>query len=205
MTGRIFCEGFFLGLSTGAVCFASCAPFLVPYLMLDTRAKLKQNAALFIQFLAGRFLAYLLFGLFAGGLGFSLKPHLSGKIPAVTVMIAAGLMIFFALYRSFPENPFCRLAFGKRNVAHVPFLFGFLLGLNFCPPFLLGMARLIEIGSFFGGAVFFSGFFLSSTLYLLPLFAVAPFFPAERLRSVGTTVSLIVGGAYFVSGALSFF
>lgn len=203
MIGRVFSEGLFLGFSTGVICLATCAPVLVPYLMLDSKSKLRKNAPLFFQFLAGRFFAYLAFGLLAGAFGMALKPHVSGKIRAVTVIVTATLMIAFAFQKNYPESFFCRLTFGKRGAAQVPFLFGFLLGFNICPPFLLGMARLLEIGSMALGAVFFSGFFVSSTLYLIPFFLVIPFLPADRLRAIGTIVSFLVGAWYLVTGLIS--
>ena len=55
-------QGFWLGLSTGPYCFAACAPCLLPYLSAEGRSDLGANLRLLARFLAGRLLAYFLFG-----------------------------------------------------------------------------------------------------------------------------------------------
>jgi sulfite exporter TauE/SafE len=205
MLVRILTEGFALGASTGVVCFGSCAPFLVPYLMTGTKIKPGENIPLLLQFFLGRFLAYVLFGVLTGWLGAEIRTHLSQSLRAGTTILAAALMILFAFQRSFPKNPFCKLKITNRVVLHSPFLMGFLLGLNLCPPFLVGMARLVEIGTALTGAFFFAAFFVSSSFYLLPLFFVVPYLAGERLRSIGLIASVLVGIYYLGLGLLSFF
>ncbi len=197
---RVLAEGFALGLSSGIFCVGSCAPFLFPYLMAGAKAGIKANAILLVEFLLGRFVGYVIFGMAAGWMGGLLKPHLSEPIRAATLILAALLLVISAFYQIFPKNPFCDFLIKRRALVRVPFLFGFLLGINICPPFLLGVARLLEIGNVWLGALFFSAFFVSSTLYLLPIFVVTPLFKGERLRRIGIMASFIVGVCYLGAG-----
>jgi sulfite exporter TauE/SafE len=58
-------EGFLLGLASGITCVASCAPVMLPLFMGQGR-RVGQNGWLLAQFLLGRLVGYLLFGLLAG-------------------------------------------------------------------------------------------------------------------------------------------
>jgi sulfite exporter TauE/SafE len=57
-------DGFLLGLSNGITCVASCAPVMIP-LFLGQGRRMKSNGWLLAQFLFGRLVGYLLFGLLA--------------------------------------------------------------------------------------------------------------------------------------------
>ena len=202
MTVQILIEGFALGASTGLLCIGSCVPFLLPYLMTSGKAATKENVSLLIQFFLGRFVAYFLFGMLAGWLGEKMEARLPGSVRSFALIAASLLMIVSAFYRTFPKNPFCGMKLGKQIMNLPPFWLGIFLGLNVCPPFLLGIARLMQIGSVWRGALYFMAFFVSSSLYLLPAFIVTPFFSGERARRLGAIVSLIVGGWFLISEIL---
>jgi len=59
--------GVFLGLSNGLVCLAYCAPVLVPYMLGEGKGVFR-NISLTAQFLGGRLLGYLIFGIIAWGI-----------------------------------------------------------------------------------------------------------------------------------------
>ena len=59
----LFSEGFLLGLSTGFYCLSACLPLLAPYLLAEGKAVWKFNFYIFMQFLGGRFAAYMFFAL----------------------------------------------------------------------------------------------------------------------------------------------
>src|SRR3990167_8985204 len=93
----------------------------------------------------------------AGWIGGEIRPHLSANLRSVTLIATSAFMIFFALTQKFPKR-FCLFSGGGKPLnIHSPFLLGLLLGLNICPPFLVGMARLLEIGNLW---LFFFFFFL---------------------------------------------
>ena len=67
-------QGFFLGLSSGAVCAAYCAPSWSPTYWGKGRGVLR-NFSAFIQFLLGRLLGYLAFAVVAWGINASLPQN----------------------------------------------------------------------------------------------------------------------------------
>lgn len=202
---RALSEGFALGASTGVTCAATCLPFLVPYLMTDERKRVHEYVPLLFQFLSGRLIAYVLFGLAAGWLGAELKPYISESARAWSVIFTAALLLFSSLGPHFSIKPFCAVSFSKNLSKRTPFLLGILLGLNICPPFLLGMARLSEFGTALTGALFFSAFFAASSLYLVPFFILKPLAAGERVRFVGRIVSVLVGLWYLGVGVFALF
>jgi len=66
-------EPFLLGLSSGTVCLAYCAPVLVPYL-LGEGGNVGRDALVLTEFLMGRLAGYVLFALAAWLIGFNLLP-----------------------------------------------------------------------------------------------------------------------------------
>ena len=56
----LFSEGFLLGLSIGFYCLASCLPLLAPYMLAEGRTAWDFNFSIFLQFMGGRFAAYIL-------------------------------------------------------------------------------------------------------------------------------------------------
>jgi sulfite exporter TauE/SafE len=202
---RALSEGFTLGASTGVTCAATCVPFLIPYLMANERKRMSECAPLLFYFLSGRLIAYALFGLVAGWFGAELKPYVSETVRAWSVILTAALLLFSSFGPRLSMKPFCAVSFQKKLSARAPFVLGLLLGLNICPPFLLGVARLVEFGTAFTGVLFFSAFFAASSLYLVPFFVLKPLAAGERVRFVGRIISLLVGIWYLGIGIIALF
>ncbi len=202
---QVLSEGFALGASTGIACAGTCVPFLVPYLMTDERTKIRECAGLLFQFLSGRLLAYVLFGLVAGWLGGQLRPYVSETIRAWALIVTAVLLLFTSLKGHSSAGTFCVASFSKKISPKTPFFLGVLLGLNICPPFLLGMARLAEYGTATAGALFFTAFFAASSFYLIPFFIFKPLVAGQRVRFIGRTVSALVGLWYLGTGITALF
>jgi sulfite exporter TauE/SafE len=195
-------QGLWLGLATGPYCFSACAPFLVPYLCAEGRPALAENLKILARFLAGRFLAYLLFGMAAGALGAAVGGAVPRWLPAAALAASALLMLAFAAVQSFPRTSWC-LAAGRWALPQgMPFAMGFLTGINVCPPFLTGMTVVLALGSAASGAAFFTAFFMATSLYLLPVLGVWPWLSHARARSFGRWVLLLAGAWYFVQAAL---
>ena len=93
----LFSEGFLLGLSTGAYCLASCLPVLAPYLLAGGGLSWKINFLIFIEFLAGRFIAYALFALAAVEFGKVSGPYLPPRALAAGMAVTALFMFYFLL------------------------------------------------------------------------------------------------------------
>ena len=194
-------QGFWLGLATGPYCFAACAPFLVSYLCAEGQPAGRDNLMVLARFLAGRFVAYLAFGAAVGALGAALGAALPAWLPAVALGLSALVMLICAAVRSFPRFSWC-LALGRWSTPQkVPFALGFLTGINVCPPFFTGMVVVLDLGRVWDGAAFFAAFFLSTSLYLLPVMGIWPWLSSARLRSLGRA-ALALAGLWYAGQAV---
>jgi len=200
--GQLIIEGWALGLATGPYCLGACAPFLVPYLFAEGRATWRGNLRIVGEFMAGRFVAYALFGALVGWVGAWLRPHVSVWMTSIALGVTAAVMLLYAINQSLPRwqlcAPFIAPTWGRR----VPFVLGFLIGINVCPPFLVAVARLMQLGRVAGGVIFFLSFFLGTSLYLLPILGVSPLTKIERLRFVGSLSALLAGSWFLLRAFL---
>jgi hypothetical protein len=204
-------EAFLLGLSNGAVCLAYCAPVLVPCL-LGTGAAVRGNAAIVAEFLAGRLMGYLLFGVITWAISRSIlrEPGYREMIIGASYLVLSVMLVAFGFFNCFHQctvqnvGSFVQKLSGNKPELSflMPFVAGLAMGLNFCPPFLLAMAASTAEGSLLYSLLFFFMFFVGTSLFFIP----APFlgllktFPA--LAMVGKLASGIVGLYYFYSGAI---
>ncbi|MBI5238857.1 MAG: sulfite exporter TauE/SafE family protein [Elusimicrobia bacterium] len=194
--GGALAQGFWLGLATGPYCFAACAPFLVPYLCAEGRPDLKGNLGILARFLAGRLLAYLLFGAGAGAMGAAV----SGTVPVWLAPAALGLSALLML--ACAAGIGTKLSWCAAAPGRVPFALGFLTGINVCPPFLTGLVVVLALGSAFSGAAFFAAFFAATSLYLLPVLGVWPWLSSSRARAAGR-LALALAGLWYLHLAAS--
>jgi len=199
----VIIEGLTLGLSTGGYCLSACLPILLPYMLSEGKKGLAANAKLIIEFLSGRLIAYIIFAVIISLLGERFKGVLPAKLLAAGMIITALLMITYAITKNFSKLKFCeRLAQGQ-HLSRMPFLLGFLIGINVCPPFFIGTIRLLELGSVFLGAVFFFFFFLGTSIYILPLLSLAWAVKIKRLQNIGNMIALIVGAWFLMIGIIT--
>lgn len=187
-----------MGLSTGPYCLGACAPFLVPYMFAEGQTSWRGNLRIIVEFMAGRFVAYALFGALVGWVGALLHPHVTAWMTAIALGVTAAVMLVYAINQSLPRwricGPFIVPKWGRR----APFLLGFLIGINVCPPFLVAVARLMQLGRVAGGVIFFLSFFLGTSLYLLPILGLSPLTKIERLQFVGSLSALLAGGWFLL-------
>ncbi len=189
----LFSEGFLLGLSTGFYCMASCLPLLAPYLMAEGRSVWKINFIIFLEFLAGRFAAYMLFAflaVMAGKAGrYAMPPWL---LPAC--MLSCGLiMAALAVFRVASGTSACLLrADLDPFFRKLPVALGFVTGISICPPFAAGFLRLLELADVVKGFCYFSGFFTATSLFISPVLAGTPWI-GRRANEIGRLTLLIAG------------
>lgn len=196
----LFSEGFLLGLSTGFYCLASCLPLLAPYLLAEGKAAWKFNFYIFLQFLGGRFAAYMLFALLASLAGkagrYALPPWL---LPAS--MAGCGLLMsFLAVSRVSAKGGPCFL---KKDFnpwfRRLPLALGFVTGINICPPFAAGFIRLLELADVAKGFAYFGGFFGATSLFISPVLLGTPWL-GRRANEIGRLTLLIAGLWYLALG-----
>lgn len=189
-------EGFSLGLSTGLYCLGACAPLFVPYLLAESRGWSRQVFVL-AQFMAGRLAAYLLFGAAAGWAGARFQgPPFWAEGPGI--FLSGLALLLFGLAQNAPRLRACLPPSFTKTLGGIPFLLGFLLGINICPPFIAGLIRLFALKSAALGALYFAAFFAGTTLYMLPLAATVPLSRLARLKNIAAVASLL-SGLWFMS------
>ncbi len=185
-------NAFLLGLSTGIFCLAYCGPIYLPQLIAQKNNY--KGWGVFLQFNLGRLIAYIIFGAMFGWLGAQVHFQFLKIYTQWIIILIALLLILYGLGLSLPKIKWCAWV---KNI-HFPFLTGFLLGINICPPFLLALIYNFQIGGAINGILFFFMFFLGTTIYLIPITFLGYFSKAKWLRQAGCITAIIVGLTFII-------
>jgi sulfite exporter TauE/SafE len=187
-------QGILLGLSTGLFCLGYCAPVFVPLIMSEKRA-VAHNALVVGELALGRLIAYLLSGAVAGYLGMQLEGPAFQRIIGWAMIILSAILLLYVVTMRWPHLTLCRWAKGSHF--RFPIVFGFLTGINICPPFLLAVAYTFGLGSMVIGTIFFGGFFLGTSVYLLVLLPLGYLGQWQNLRIIAL-ITAILSGVFFL-------
>lgn len=205
----LFFKGLMLGLASGVVCVAYCAPILVPYLLGGGQNILKSLLAI-LYFMSGRLAGYLMFAVIAQAAGQAAAANMTHEktVFGVIYIILAGLMIVYG-----SKNPADKCAgkattflCGKENVNNqqvFPVILGFLTGLNLCPPFLIAFTEAAQTGTLWKSMLFFAAFFVGTSVYILPMAVLGLASRIEALRYIGRMAAGVMGVYYLYLGILS--
>jgi sulfite exporter TauE/SafE len=192
-------SGALLGLSTGLFCLASCAPVFVPFMIAEDRS-LRRNLRIVGELALGRLAAYLLVGAAVGFLAIRVESPLVRHAAGIALIAVSILLLIFVLAGRSPSLGLCRALHTREET--LPLLFGFLTGINICPPFLLAIGYAAGIGSVTGSMLVFLGFFCGTSLYLLVLLPLGLAGHRESLRTIGRTTAALSGALFLVIGIL---
>lgn len=194
---NLLIEPLLAGLSVGVFCITTCLPFVAPCLVAEERS-FKNNLTLIGQFLLGRLIGYLAFGLFFGYLGEKLDNTWLHLIANLALLVLSALLILFVAGFLKPSAPLpCSV---RRHPFQRPVLMGVLMGVNLCPPFLMSLAYVFSLHSAWMGALYFFIFFLASSVYFLPLATAGLLAKIKELRLAAHISGLCVGLIFFVYG-----
>ncbi len=202
---RIWLEGFGLGLSTGPYCFTACAPLLVPYLFAEGRLRWRGNLLLLAEFMGGRLAAYLLAGAAAGLVGSRVSGHLPPGLLNGAILVSGLLMLAVAAFKTAPRLSACATAARSSWARRIPFVLGFIIGINLCPPFVAGLTRVLQLGGPGLGAGYFASFFIGTSLYLLPVLVAVPLTSHKRTQFIGSLACGLTGLWFTILGAAGLF
>lgn len=159
-------EGFALGLSTGTVCFVTCAPIYLPWLMAEKK-NIWLSLLKLMEISAGRFIAYILFGALAGYFGGKLEPVSRNLFTGISYILLS-IFLLINVFRTHREGRSCRVP-KWAVMSRSAFLLGLFTGVNFCPSFLIALSAAVNIAGVASGMQVFLGFFFGTSLFLLPL------------------------------------
>ena len=191
-------NGLLLGLSTGIFCLAYCLPIFAPIIMTG-EGTTKKNFSTLIKFNLGRLLGYLLFGALVGWLGLTVKNPLIHKIAWLALLFLAILMIFYSLGILRPRAWFCQYL----KKIKTTWLFGFLIGLNICPPFLIALSYGFNLKNVLSGMIFFTFFFIGSSLFMIPPTFLGYLARYQFWRQVAMVAGFLVGVIFLILGLVN--
>lgn len=204
----MFVEGFLLGIASGGACLTWCAPVLVPYLLGEARS-VRAGLVPVGGFLGGRLAGYMTFAVLAWlthSLLIENLPHQKVVFGIVTV----GLALLLIVYGFTGRDRSCRTAragtaasLGRRSLALMPIVMGFLTGVNVCPPFLLAFSSAAQLPQLRQSLLFFAAFFIGTSVYIAPLPLLGLAGGCERIRTIGRLAAGVVGLFYLYSGVVS--
>jgi sulfite exporter TauE/SafE len=201
-------EAFILGLSNGATCMTYCAPVLVPYLLGEGKGILR-NSVLTAQFLSGRLIGYLSFGVFAWGINRSIMQGVSKPdlIMGPAYIVFSLLLIFYGFFQTrAPCSTRCTKGLRHRLLTiwpgSLPIIAGLVTGLSFCPPFLIAFTGAVEKTTVLQSMFFFFAFFLGTSIFFIPLPFSGLFRRFSAFRVVGRMAAGLIGVYYLYSGII---
>ena len=211
-------EALLLGLSVGLVCLASCGAVLVPWLVVQQRS-VGATAWLLAQVLAGRLAGYLLFATAAWAAGAVLVPGDTEQREVLFGGVYVALAATLAWYaigslrpkrpaadgvHDSPARPNASLASVWRRIARLgPAALGFLTGVNLCPPFVVASVRAAETGSLPASLVFFTLFFVGTSVWFLPFLAAGAARRIPEARFVARVAMGVVAVYYGYMGVIA--
>lgn len=189
-------QGMLLGLSTGIFCLVTCAPVYVPFVLSEDR-KLRRNILAIGEIAMGRLIAYLLFGLILGILGKQINSQWLNRAIGTAMILLSVLMLAFVVVKKWPHLGLCKLS---KKYVNYPVFFGFLTGINVCPPFLLAMSAALSYASIAGSILLFGGFFVGTSFYLILLVPLGLAAKVESIRQIGLITAVMSGVMFLALG-----
>ncbi|MCX5716334.1 MAG: sulfite exporter TauE/SafE family protein [Candidatus Omnitrophica bacterium] len=141
----------------------------------------------------GRLIAYIAFALVVGFIGSAYRNIFTVRFSYVCLIITSLLMLIYTLGHNFRDPGSCALFIARFGLMRMPFFLGLFTGLNPCPPFLVGAARLWTLNNIPGGVILFIAFFFGTSVYVIPLALISYFNKSERIRQIGLMVAMLSG------------
>lgn len=192
--------GWALGLATGTTCLSTCAPIYIPYLIAEKRTG-KQSLSIVLQITVGRFFSYAAFGAAFGFVG-SKIPVTSREVFTGIAYILLSIYLVTSVFRIKKHSENCRNAKFMKLTTN-PFILGILTGISFCPAFLIAISNAIEISGVVGGVTLFIGFFLGTSIFILPITFLGALSNMKNLRKIAQIVSIIIAAFFIYKGTNS--
>jgi sulfite exporter TauE/SafE len=197
-------EAFLLGLSVGPFCLAYCSPVLFPFLASGDYSNISKSIRTLLLFLSGRLIGYMMIGLLVGLIGMTLEQFSNGKIQGIVSILLGLALIYFGIYKNFPESKLCKIIHYNSSLKYYSILFGFLTGVNICPPFFAAIIGAGNTGSITGSVTYFFAFFIGTSIFF-PFMLLYGFFSKITLLKTIASISLLLSGIWFFLKGLIIF
>ena len=159
-------------------------------------------------FLAARFLGYLLFAAVAWQLGalVSFPPTSRLLITGVVHLLLAGVLLGYAYSMGHAHSHSCAaselvtVGGPKKWSVTGPAALGFLTGFSLCPPFVIAGVRAAELESATAALLFFSMFFVGTSLWFLPFAGLGCVRRSQAVTTVGRMAMVLIACFYVYLG-----
>lgn len=193
-------SGLFLGISNNYFCLGSCAPALLPYMLAEGQKPFMP----ILQFMAGRLLAYIFFGFTGGIIGIYFEGRLNPRIFSILMITFSLWLLIYSIANLGISFKTCQWIKKYISGNTLPFYLGIIMGLNLCPPFLLGLNKILSMGSILKPIFFFIAFYAGSSLWLILFLFTGKLAQNNDIKNIGKLTSILVGLWYLVQGLLLF-
>ena len=127
------------------------------------------------------------------------EPWLNKAIGTAMILLSV-LMLAFVVVKKWPHFGLCKLS---KKYVNYPAFFGFLTGINVCPPFLLAMSAALSYASIAGSILLFGGFFVGTSFYLILLVPLGLAAKVESIRQIGL-ITTVMSGVMFLALGLGY-
>ncbi|HXX33270.1 MAG TPA: sulfite exporter TauE/SafE family protein [Thermodesulfobacteriota bacterium] len=204
--------GFLLGLASGGACLVTCGPLAAAFLTAEG-ANLKQCIALLTIFLSGRFLGYCGWAVLAWLLGRAIFQVPSGSTAfSFAGLVLGAWLIYYGIskpvdhsHKSCPGSILKSFSTGLGNyqVLFRGGIWGFLSGLQVCPPFFAAIIGAARTGGLGGSLLFFFLFYLGTGIWFLPFPFVGTLGRFRQVAQVARFCALLLGAYYIYSGLIT--
>jgi hypothetical protein len=148
-------------------------------------------------------MGYLAFGLFVGFLGETFDARWLRLATNLSFIFLSLFLLLYLMEILHKNKLFCCQTNFFRSKS--PWLMGFLMGLNLCPPFLLSLTYVFAQRSALYGMLYFALFFVSSSIYFLPLVFVGLASRMKEFRLLGRISGFLAAVIFFVYGIYAIF
>jgi len=139
----------------------------------------------------GRFGGYISFGAIVGFLGEKSNSPILNLLSFLGMAVLAVILILYSLNLISKRN-----CLPKKLKMKSSLLFGFFAGINVCPPFLLSIFYIFTLGSVSGGILYFTFFFLATSLYFLPLLGLGCLGKIKEFQKAARVSGIFIGVAF---------
>jgi sulfite exporter TauE/SafE len=199
-------NGIVLGLTSGTTCLMFCGPVLLPFLIGERKTTLK-NYIFLGEFLLGRLVGYLLFGLFAWFAGrFLVDVSIYKELIYGFAIIILSIMLFF--YSFIKTKRACAGSYFQKFISkfqikensYIPLLTGFFTGLNLCPQFLIAFVEASNMAHLFNSIFYFFLFFIGTSVWFIPFPIVGFLKNIKWMKYTGQILALVVAVYYLYLG-----
>lgn len=190
---KYFFEGLTLGLTVGLTCMVFCIPVLIGLASRDIN-NIKPVID-FVFFIAGRFISYIIVALLFSIIGIYFNIYY--KFDFIFKLSIAIILIIWGIRGFIESDKEKKICVTKKFSNAIPFFAGILTGLSPCAPFIAGITRLVNIGNIFYGLVYFFGFFISTSIFMVPGLGTGLLKFKKELKIIASITSLLFGLFFF--------